>query len=408
MLKRPKILALVLLVVAALGLLVSCGGKRYENPIDKDTLQPDKVLFDKAIRDVEKGRYEIARLTLQTLISTYDTSEYLAKAKLAIADSWFREGGAHGLAQAEAEYKDFILFYPTMEEAAEAAEKVCMIHFRQMEKPDRDTMHALRAEDECRQVLVQFPNSRFAPRAQQLLRQIQEVLAEHEYRVGAFYHNKGSYPSAANRLQSLTDHYPLYSKADESLWRLGDSYARMGPRFRDRSATAYARIVRDYPLSSYVDEAKKKLNAMEAPVPEADPVALARLKYELENTKNPGLMSHFWGIFRKSPDVSMAAKSGEPAMTSLRPTIPASVPSAAASAGAPTAEVSVSTVTDSTALDTKPDARMSGGQPATSGQAPGVGPATGAAAQEQAPASTTDKGKKKKDDKKKQKKAPAP
>ncbi|MEI4920853.1 outer membrane protein assembly factor BamD, partial [Klebsiella pneumoniae] len=79
-------------------------------PISKDTQQPDKVLFDKAINDIERSRYEIARLTLQTLINTYDTSEYLAKAKLAIADSWYREGGSHGLAQAEAEYKDFILF----------------------------------------------------------------------------------------------------------------------------------------------------------------------------------------------------------------------------------------------------------------------------------------------------------
>ena len=131
-------------------LLSSCGLKRhkYDNPITKDTQQPDKVLFDKAIADVEHSRFEVARFTLQTLINTYDTSEYLAKAKLAIADSWFREGGAHGLAQAEAEYKDFILFYPAMEEAAEAQEKVCDIHYKQMEKSDRDPMHALRAEDE--------------------------------------------------------------------------------------------------------------------------------------------------------------------------------------------------------------------------------------------------------------------
>ncbi len=73
-----------------------------------------------AIDDIEHGRYEIARITLNTLINTYDQSEFLAKAKLAIADSWYREGGAAGLAQAEAEYKDFILFYPTMEEAAES------------------------------------------------------------------------------------------------------------------------------------------------------------------------------------------------------------------------------------------------------------------------------------------------
>src|SRR5271165_5694505 len=69
--------------------------KKYETPISKDTLQPDKILFDRAIKDIEHGNYESARIVLNTLINTYDTSEYLAKAKLAIADSWYREGGAH-------------------------------------------------------------------------------------------------------------------------------------------------------------------------------------------------------------------------------------------------------------------------------------------------------------------------
>src|SRR5689334_22307542 len=172
--------------LVACGLLSSCGLKRkkYENPITKDTQQPDKVLFDKAIGDIEHGRYEVARLTLNTLINTYDTSEYLAKAKLAIADSWYREGGAHGLAQAEAEYKDFILLYPNMEESAESQWKICTIHYKQMEKADRDPSQAQRAEDECRQLLVQFPNSKFVPQAQQMLRNTQEVLADKEYRTG--------------------------------------------------------------------------------------------------------------------------------------------------------------------------------------------------------------------------------
>src|SRR5881392_2245134 len=137
---------LALAVLCAL--ISSCGFKRkkYENPITKDTQQPDKVLFDKAVNDIEHGRYEVARLTLNTLINTYDTSEFLAKAKLAIADSWYREGGTHAWAQAEAEYKDFILFYPTMEEAAESQEKVCDIHYKQMEKADRDRQQAIRAE----------------------------------------------------------------------------------------------------------------------------------------------------------------------------------------------------------------------------------------------------------------------
>src|SRR5881392_2196816 len=201
---RNRIHPIIVLTVAA-GLIAVCGCRRhkYENPITKDTQQPDKVLFDKSINDIERGRYEIARLTLNTLINTYDTSEYLAKSKLAIADSWFREGGIHGLAQAEAEYKDFILFYPTMEEAAESQMKICQIHYKQMDKPDRDGTQALRAEDECRQLLVQFPNSKFVRDVQQLLRNIQEAIGEGEYRVGAFYRKKGSNPAAANRLQRL-------------------------------------------------------------------------------------------------------------------------------------------------------------------------------------------------------------
>ena len=358
-------------LVMGLAAFPGCRHKKYENPISNNTDQPDKILFDKAVGDIQHGRYDVARLTLHTLISTYDTSEYLAKAKLAIADSWFREGNSNGMAQAEAEYRDFILFYPMMEESPEAQMKICDIQIRQMEKADRDTLHAFRAETECRAVLEQFPNSKFAPEAQQKLRNIQETIADHEYRVGSFYMQKGSYPAGANRLQGLTDHYPLFSKADDSLWKLGDAYAHMGPRFRDQSAEAFARLVRDYPLSPLVEVAKKRLEQMEKPIPEADPVAVARMKYEQENYDKPGMMSHFWGMFRKSPDISAAAKSGTPAMTTLQPTIPASVPPPAvrAGAGGPTADVSASTLTGPSALDTQPDARPNQAQPQEAAQA---------------------------------------
>lgn len=347
----------IAIVLVVCSLATSCfRRKKYENPITKDTQQPDKVLFDKAIKDIERGRYEVARLTLNTLINTYDTSEFLAKAKLAVADSWFREGGSHGLAQAEAEYKDFILFYPTMEEAAESQYRICDIHYKQMEKPDRDPTHALRAETECRQLLTAFPNSKFAPMAEQRLRNIQEALAESEMRVATFYHNKGSHPAAVNRFR-VVDQYPLYSQADEALWMQADSYTRMGPRFRQKAGESYTRIVRDYPLSAYADEAKQRLKDMELPIPEADPVALARMKYELENQEKAGIWSHAFGIFKRGPDTRMAAKSGSPSMEPARPTLPDSVPLPAATAGF-TGDVTVSTVSDSTALDTKPDARQ--------------------------------------------------
>jgi outer membrane protein assembly factor BamD len=420
----------VLAIVTILS--TSCRRKIYENPITKDTQQPDKVLFDKAVNDMEHGRYEIARLTLQTLINTYDASEYLAKAKLAIADSWYREGNANGLAQAEAEYKDFILFYPTMEESAEAQEKICTIHYRQMDKADRDPEQAMRANEECRQLVQQFPNSKYAPDAEQKLRDIQEVLATGEYTTGIFYMKKGSFPAAANRLQALSDQFPLFSQAGDALWDLAQSYEHMGDRFENQAAAAYTRIVRDYPLSSHVGEARDKLTAMNRPVPEADPVAYARMKYELENRQRASIPSKVLAPFAKSPDVRMAAKSGSPIMVNLKPGTPLSVPPAPAAGGAPAgsvSDVSATTVSDSSTLDRSPDARANpaaqtevtasspqpnaGTQAAAATTQPNAGaqaaPATTAAAQTQAaqplPTNHTGKPKKVKKPKKNQKAA---
>ena len=163
-----------LLAGSAFGFPLPFKKKKYETPITRDTLQHDKDLFDRAINDIEHGNYESARIVLNTLINTYDTSEYLAKASLAIADSWYREGGPHGLAQAEAQYKEFILFFPNMTETAESQYKVCEIHYKQMQAADRDSSEATRAEDECRQVIRQFPNSpQFAAQAAQLLLEAQ-------------------------------------------------------------------------------------------------------------------------------------------------------------------------------------------------------------------------------------------
>src|SRR6202050_4031326 len=283
----------LLITIVGAGLLTSCGfrAKKYADPITKDTKQPDKVLFDRSIDDIEHGRYEIARITLNTLINTYDQSEFLAKAKLAVADSWFREGGTASLAQAEAEYKDFILFYPTMEEAAESQQKICQIHYKQMDKADRDQSQAIRAEDECRSLITQFPNSKFVDETKQLLRNIQEAIADGEYQVGSFYFKRGDNSAAANRLSHVVEQYPLYSKADLALWDMGLAYGKLGTRFRKQEGEAYAKIVRDYPLSAYADDATAKLKERELSVPEADQGPVAHMQYEREHKQKPGIVS---------------------------------------------------------------------------------------------------------------------
>jgi outer membrane protein assembly factor BamD len=277
--------------------------------------QPDRILYDKAIEDIKHGRQEVGRLSMQTLINTYPDSEYLAKAKLAIADSYYKEGGTANLTLAISAYKDFVVFFPFLPEASYAQLQVGMAHYRQMEKPDRDRSEALAAEDEFQIFLQKNPNDPHAPEAQQHLRDVQEILAEGDYRIGYFYYVKGDKRAAATRLLTVASRYPLYSKSDRVLWMMGDIFEKS--ERKDIADNYYARIVRNYPLSSLVPEAKDKLKSNNVPVPQADPNALAWMTAEQNAPrKKPGLVRKPLALIHSGPGAELvwSARNGTPQM----------------------------------------------------------------------------------------------
>ena len=328
MLRRFAMTVLLSVLVAS----VACTNKKVNNPLaNVGSKQPDKVLFDRAMDAMKHNRFDVARMTMQTLINTYPDSEYIARAKLGVADSWYAEGGSASLAQAEAEYKDFITFFPNMPEAAEAQLKIANIHYQEMEKPDRDFTHAMRAQDEYRQLILQWPDSKLVPEAKQRLMQVQEVIAEREYQVGAFYLKRLSYAAAIARLQSLVDRYPLYSKADEVLYLLGQSYEGQVNLVRSRAgneaqkaafiqmltaqaADSYSRILTRYPLMDRADDAKARLEALHQPVPRPTKAAVAQNKAEMDSRRESSTLAKAMRAFQKHPDVAHAANVGEPTL----------------------------------------------------------------------------------------------
>jgi len=339
----------VIVVGMGLVLLAGCTNKKVSNPIaNVDSKQPDKVLFDRAMDAMKHNRFDVARLTLQTMINTYPDSEFIARAKLAIADSWYAEGGSASLAQAEIEYQDFETFFPNMPEAAEAQLKIANIHYQEMEKPDRDYTHAMRAEEEYRKLIQQWPDSKLLPDAKQRLREVQEVIAEREFGVGRFYYLRESYPAAIARLRSLVDKYPLYSKADEALYLLGQSYegeihmlrmrptcsgqplgppgcmlegpkARMIEDFTSGASQAYDRILTRYPVMNRADDAKARLQALHQPVPKPSKAAVAQNKAEEDSRKETSTLSKVVRSFEKHPSVADAAHVGEPTLVDPTP-----------------------------------------------------------------------------------------
>jgi len=339
---------LIVVFAGALMFTAACSNKKAVNPLaGVESKQPDKVLFDKAMDAMKRNRFDVARMTLQTLINTYPDSEYIARAKLAVGDSWYAEGGTASLAQAEQEYRDFITFFPNMPEAAEAQLKIANIQYQQMEQPDRDYTHAKRAEEEYRNLIMQFPDSKLVPEAKQRLLEVQEVLAQREFDIGRFYYLRESYPASIARLQTLVDQYPLYSHADEALFLLGQDYeglitriravptcdahgqphgctieaakARMIAEFTRNASAAYDRILTRYPIMDRSDDAKKRLADLHQPVPRPTRAAVAQNRAEDESRKDAGGFGRMTEMFMKHPDVGEATKIGEPTLVDPTP-----------------------------------------------------------------------------------------
>jgi len=301
--------------------------------------QPDKELFDKAMLALKKGHFDVARLDLQTMLNTYPESEYRMRAKLAVGDSWFKEGGTAALTQAEAEYDDFITFFPNAPEAAEAQMKVADIYYQQMEKPDRDPNNASRAEQEYRKMINMFPDSTLVPRAKQKLRDVQEVLAERETEIGLYYSSREDYNAAIARLQTVVDTYPLYSRSDQALLAIGDAYAgeahhvEIAPRmpgaikeriasvYNDRAAQAYAKVITRYPMAPHVEDARDRLVAMNRPVPEPTEAAIAESDAEERSHQGIRFTDKTLDLIKHSPMVVQAVHVGEPTLDDAKRTL---------------------------------------------------------------------------------------
>jgi outer membrane protein assembly factor BamD len=288
--------------------------KKGQDAQNADSAEADKVLYEKAMNDIKHARYDTARLSLETLINTYPDSEYLAKAKLAIGDSYYEEGGATGLTQAVSVYQDFITFFPFLEEASYAQMQIAMAHYRRMEKADRDRSEALEAEAAFQTFIQKYPNTELTPKAEQRLREVQEVLADGDFRIATFYYLRRVDKAAAPRLIDLVNRYPLYSASDRANWMLGTIYERN--EHNDMAATYYTRLVKQYPLSPLAAEAKTKLAKFGDPVPQPDPTAMARMQQEQRTPRDrPMFLKRPTEILKSGPNVSTAARVGMPMLT---------------------------------------------------------------------------------------------
>lgn len=254
--------------------LIPIGSERdeYEELIGDRQPGRDRELFIVATKEVRKNNYEVGRLLFQTIITTYPDSPYLPMAKLAVADSFYIEGGTSSLIQAAAGYQEWLTFFPTHPLADRVLLKIAESEMRRIGLPDREIANARRAEQRLKAFIQNYPNSPLRPLVDLRLKEVQDNLGLHNLYIGNFYYTqsvtqkKGGLKGAQSRYREILDKYPSFSFMDEALYKLAVTY--LLEEETDQAARYFQQIVSDYPNSDWVEKSKEQLGIIGAKVPE--------------------------------------------------------------------------------------------------------------------------------------------
>ena len=136
----------------------------------------DRKLFDQALDLLDARSFEKARLTLQTLVNVSPDSPWTPAALVTIADSYLAQGGSENLLQAQANYKDFLIFYPSHELESDAVSGLVAVYlnrWRSSEEPDADPSQAWVARAGLRKLFEQYPNTELVRLAEQYISEIE-------------------------------------------------------------------------------------------------------------------------------------------------------------------------------------------------------------------------------------------
>jgi outer membrane protein assembly factor BamD len=270
--KAVKVMIPLITLALALG---ACGGKpKTRVAIEEAKPGRDLELFRNGVEDIKTGHTESGRVMLNTMLNTYTDSPLVKAAKLAMADSFYLEGGSKAMAQAEVEYRDWLQFFPDDAMSDDVRLKIAESHMKQVQDPRRDTTHARQAEKELKELLKRHPESNKKADVEGRIREIQEYLAMHELVVARFYYNMRQAPQATQgRTEEILNKYPNFSHFDEALYYHAKSLADQEDT--ETASQDLTRLLKFYPKSEYRNKAEEMLKKWNKAIPEPDAARLA-------------------------------------------------------------------------------------------------------------------------------------
>jgi outer membrane protein assembly factor BamD len=257
------------LAAAALALLPACSSHQLD--LEALSSASDQIVWEAGQKAVEKKDWESARQYFRRLIDAFPQSEHQPDARIALADTYFEEGGTANYVLAVSSYREFLTLYPQHPKSDYAQFRAGESYFAQKNTPDRDQTATEQALEEYQRLLEVYPDSQWVEPTREKIRECRQTLARAHFGVGVFYQRtRQAWRSAIGRYETIVSDYPDFERFDEVLFRLAECLANAG-RYAE-ARPHLARLRSEFPNSSFLDEAQKLEDSFPAPgVPAATP-----------------------------------------------------------------------------------------------------------------------------------------
>lgn len=220
-------------------------------------------LYAEAKSDADAGSYERAIKALERVEGLGASTLLAQQAQLDLAYLYWK---TNEKAQALAQIERFIKYNPSSPAFDYALYLRGVINFNDnlgllgtlagQDLSERDQRAAKDAHQAFKQLVEQYPNSRYTPDARLRMDYIVNTLAAYEVHVARYYFNRGAYVAAANRAQQAVTDFQQAPATEEALHLMVQSYDKLQLLpLRD----AAARVLKtNFPSSTYVTGASAK------------------------------------------------------------------------------------------------------------------------------------------------------
>jgi len=214
------------------------------------------ILAD-GIKAYHLSKYEEAEASFKRVMEDYPITPEAVRAQLLIADLFYTQGS---YADAASYYTTFYTYHPAHPRAPYALFQKGMSNFKEVLSEDRDQTATRTALFVFEDLTRDFPDNSYSLKARELIVFLKRRLAESELYVAHFYFKTKEYKGALLRYGEILKNYPRGGFVDEVLFHIGESYTEIGEA--KLAKEAYTTIVKEFPKSPYVKQAKQRLKVI--------------------------------------------------------------------------------------------------------------------------------------------------